>query len=213
MKKVQFVIIMVGLLVLLISPLAISAQDGFTTFSTEDGLVTFSYPAEWFVEADEQGNINIGNSEAVLAAIQAGNFVPAEGDVLISLLFVPTDYAAVLGLSGETLEEKVTGLAASLVFINQDKGPDRTVVVDEVVLLEAPADSDEAAIAQVAYTQGTTTEGVLAVWQTPQDFIGVAVLLTSPGNTAAQEENLHVILRSLEFSQTFAEILAEYSNR
>ncbi len=211
MKKFRLVVLSATLLVaLVIGPLAALAQDGagYKTFSTADGLVTFSHPEDWFVEADEKGNINIANSEAVLDAVQEKGFVPAEGDILISLLFVPTAYSDLLGVHGETLEDKVTGLRDLMVEFNQDLGPERVVVAGDVVLSEA---ENEAAIAQVTYSQGTTTNGILAIWQTPQDFVGVAILVTSTGNAAAQEEALHTILRSVEFSVTFAEILEQYS--
>ncbi|MBI5929022.1 MAG: hypothetical protein HY862_06925 [Chloroflexi bacterium] len=211
MKKAPLVSLTVSLLLLLIiSPLTTSAQDGFQKFSTDDGLVTFQYPTEWFAEADEKGNINIANSEAVLDAVQEKGFVPAEGDILLSLLFFPTAYADALGIQGQTLEDKITGLRDTMVEFNQDLGPERVVTAGDVILSE---EVGEATIAQVSYTQGTTTEGMLAIWQTPQDFIGVAILLASPGNAANQEETLHTILRSVEFSQTFAEILEQYKNQ
>ncbi|HEX3049509.1 MAG TPA: hypothetical protein VHP83_02560 [Aggregatilineaceae bacterium] len=113
---------------LLAMPWAVFAQDGgddeMATYTSEDGLLTVSYPAEWFArESSFLYGAELANSEDVFTALEDPQSMgPGTGMVVINVTLVTLEQFQMFGMQ---MEEDMTGeemLTAFLEFISAPEG-------------------------------------------------------------------------------------------
>jgi hypothetical protein len=197
----KHIILLCGLLLIPVTAFA-QVPAGYQAYTTPDTLVSLVYPDGWTVSQAEDGSLNLSNNAAAFETTDLENFALQSGDVGVSILFVPTEYASLLGVSGTNLEERIAGLAALLTPGADAENPS-PMTVGEIEILDG-----DVPMGRVTYQNGTVSDGMVAVWEVAEDLLGVATVTAYPGELGASEESILTILRSVEFHSTIDEILA-----
>lgn len=196
---------------LLVASLTIStsllAQDdeipeGFTTFTNEDETFSFIYPEDWAVR-DEGSTYIIASSDTFLEDDQ-GEFIPEEGDSLLTLIFLPTSELNVLiediDISSDTLLED---LSVSLIeSLRQDQSEDSAVVYNDPELF----DENEQLTYFRSIVEGENAEGGIYVYRFNEDVFVITLAAFATGELEDQEAIMLSILESIEITGDPVEI-------
>src|SRR5690606_4559610 len=125
---------LVLLLALMLVPLVALAQDGeqeMETFTSDDGLLTFSYPAEWVIGpyGAEMGGppfpfVLFSPSQETLDRLNMDEDF-TEGDQAMAVVILPTAFFPMLGeeLPAEPTAGDYAGLVALMFFGEFEEGP------------------------------------------------------------------------------------------
>lgn len=100
-------IVALSLLVAAIPFAAFAQGDEFETYTSEDGLLSVSYPTDWLTNVDEEAPfpfIIFMNSEEALQRLDAGEDL-ASGDAGLLVIILPSEFLAFFGV---TLDEDAT---------------------------------------------------------------------------------------------------------
>jgi hypothetical protein len=157
-------------------------------FATEDGVLTVSYPEDWFVQVNDPTSglygITMANSEELLAktfAEDESDFVA--GDKAIVVFLLPTDFLSMLGMTYDP-EASVVEMTQSLV--------DALFTTEEVAAgtatPEAPAVSDVEEVqltdeltAGYVTVSDPTLEGAVIAFEPVDNVIAITYVLAYPG--------------------------------
>jgi hypothetical protein len=173
------------------TPLSVLAQGdtgGMKEFATEDGVLTVSYPEDWFVQVNDPTSglygVTMANSEELLAktfAEDESDFVA--GDQAIVVFLLPTDFLSMLGMTYDP-EASVVDMTQSLV--------DALFTTEEVAAgtatPEAPAVSDVEEVqltdeltAGYVTVSDPTLEGAVIAFEPVDNVIAITYVLAYPG--------------------------------
>jgi hypothetical protein len=182
---------LLAIVVLMATPLSVLAQGdtkGMKEFATEDGVLTVSYPEDWFVQVNDPTSglygITMANSEELLAktfAEDESDFVA--GDKAIVVFLLPTDFLSMLGMTYDP-EASVVEMTQSLV--------DALFTTEEVAAgtatPEAPAVSDVEEVqltdeltAGYVTVSDPTLEGAVIAFEPVDNVIAITYVLAYPG--------------------------------
>jgi hypothetical protein len=182
---------LLAIVVLMATPLSVLAQGdtkGMKEFATEDGVLTVSYPEDWFVQVNDPTSglygITMANSEELLAktfAEDESDFVA--GDKAIVVFLLPTDFLSMLGMTYDP-EASVVDMTQSLV--------DALFTTEEVAAgtatPEAPAVSDVEEVqltdeltAGYVTVSDPTLEGAVIAFEPVDNVIAITYVLAYPG--------------------------------
>jgi len=182
---------LLAIVVLMATPLSVLAQGdtgGMKEFATEDGVLTVSYPEDWFVQVNDPTSglygITMANSEELLAktfAEDESDFVA--GDQAIVVFLLPTDFLSMLGMTYDP-EASVVEMTQSLV--------DALFTTEEVAAgtatPEAPAVSDVEEVqltdeltAGYVTVSDPTLEGAVIAFEPVDNVIAITYVLAYPG--------------------------------
>jgi hypothetical protein len=200
MRKVT-ITALVLVVFLMVSPLHVLAQEPMVTSTVANGLVLVQHPEGWGIEAGSQQTINIANDPAMLEAIKEGNFEISSGQVGLSVFFIPVAGAVEQGVQGSNSEERAAYLAALLT--SEDAAS--LVSIGEV---ERIAHEGQPTLARFTYSYGDVFEGMNVVWDISEDTIGIAVVMTSPGESTLFEETVYAILESVTLNWPVEAVLS-----
>jgi hypothetical protein len=175
---------------LMVLPLHVLAQENMVTSTVANGLVSVQHPEGWGVEAGPQQTINIANDPAMLDAIKEGDFEISSGQVGLTVFYIPTAGAVEQGVQGPNSEERAAYLAALLT----PEDPASLVSIGEVELI---AHEGQPTLARFTYSYGDVFEGMNVVWDISENVIGIAIVMTAPGETTNVEETIYAILESV----------------
>jgi hypothetical protein len=182
---------LLAIVVLMATPLSVLAQGdtgGMKEFATEDGVLTVSYPEDWFVQVNDPTSglygVTMANSEELLAktfAEDESDFVA--GDQAIVVFLLPTDFLSMLGMTYDP-EASVVDMTQSLV--------DALFTTEEVAAgtatPEAPAVSDVEEVqltdeltAGYVTVSDPTLEGAVIAFEPVDNVIAITYVLAYPG--------------------------------
>lgn len=99
----QLVLSIALILVLVMTPAALLAQgdDELETYTSEDGLLSVSYPAGWLTNVDEEAPfpfVIFVNTEEALARVEAGDDL-VSGDVGVLVVVLPSEFLTFFGVT------------------------------------------------------------------------------------------------------------------
>ncbi|MFN8371333.1 MAG: pre-peptidase C-terminal domain-containing protein [Anaerolineae bacterium] len=91
------------------------AQEALSeTYTSQDGTLTFSYPADWVI-LEQDGQVIGANSESVAETAQASDFEPAADEVAFVFIVVPAEEAGSDGVANDaSAAEFLSGVAGEL---------------------------------------------------------------------------------------------------
>lgn len=219
MKKL-FLLLSIAILAAI--PLSAFAQDEeeWQEYTSEDGLLTVSYPAEWvYGEEEEFPGVLFASNEGALERAQGGDDTAVEsGDFVVGLIFFPADLMAMLGVevTEETTQADLTlALAATISGVETSTDPEATPdpeaggpVVGEPIEIE---DEDGETITIVPVTEESLNQaGFIIAWADEETGV-VTVGVVSGFAEEFDEEATEVaftILDSAEFTGTAEDLMA-----
>ncbi|MBI5960049.1 MAG: hypothetical protein HY866_15015 [Chloroflexi bacterium] len=166
------------LLALLIPGLTVLAQGDdmeWEEFVSEDELLTFNYPAGWFVESAGEDvplpAYQIANSEEALERLASEDeMAPEAGDVGLIVLLLPVDFLAFLEIE---VTEETTETELALALITSLNEPDEGEADPEISEPEEVELSDELVAASVGVVD-EEQESVFTVFILNEDVIVVS---------------------------------------
>ncbi|NLX11213.1 MAG: hypothetical protein GXY36_16315 [Chloroflexi bacterium] len=176
---------MVILFVLVLTPLSVWAQDDeleWEEFTSEDGLLTLSYPADWIIQGalaeDPFPSVVIMNTQEAMDRYMDGE-EPISGDQLVQVLLLPTEFFT---LMGATVEPDAGALELAEAFATSFMGA--TMAEEDMGLDEEPEDDTEAEMSatEEAMDDGELTIGEPEEFEIEEDVTGAYVPVTE-GNT------------------------------
>lgn len=168
------------------------------TYISDDGTISFHYPLNWQMQRIGTGYFTLTSDPFILGRYEADIDTMFEGDVVLSLILVPTKNAERLySIVGDNPTERLENLLTS-----PDLDPD----------LEFGAiETTEDGFPRTRTQKGEDAEITLIVWDIADDLFGVAVMISAPGHFEEAEAITNDILLSVEFSTTVDELEATQS--
>jgi hypothetical protein len=203
-------------------PLAAFAQEEpkMEEFTSEDGLLTVLYPAEWFIQENTADSgfpgVTIGNSEETLASIvspEGEELLPGYAGIVVMLM--PVDVFSFVGV--EVTDETTPDELAAIIVENFFEGGSSAES-------EATAETTEAATPrfgevetvdltedlQAGYVPVTEieTEGALIVYQAD----GIVVLTLAAAHTGEYTEEIDALALAVASSVKYTGTADELMN-
>jgi hypothetical protein len=211
MKRSVLVVSLVMILSLLVSPLAVLAQDDEkdpAEFVSADELLTAAYPADWFVsESTDLPGFTVANSEKMLESVTNSevNTVAASGDVSIEVLVLPAEVMGMMGLTvtEETTLEDLIGMLAEQ-MAPADTGTEDQTEVGEPEVIEVGEGDEALEIGKVSMvSQADKMDGYLVVAEIGDGIYLLAAAMVYTGElTEEVDATLTDILLSVEYAGT-----------
>lgn len=169
---------------LLIAPVSALAQDLPQTYTSADGLLTFSYPEGWAI--DEQfGTILIANSADAIGGLDEASAI-APGQVVIAIL-PPTSLTEQLGLMGIDSEAGPQALIESYIELlgpESFESPEPLSAGDNPVVRARGTDQEQA---QDLYAIDLGEAG-----------LALAAVVSAPGEQGQFDDDVLAILATLQ---------------
>jgi hypothetical protein len=170
------------------------------SFTTDSKLWSMQYPDGWAVEVGPRSSVNLANSTAVLEGVKQDDFVIQAGQVGLTILFIPTISAVDINLGGANTVQRAAYLAA----LAQPHSEGSLVTIGDVVFVRH---TGKPLLGVIPNSYGDVFEGETVVWDISDDTIGVAVLMTPPGASAAVQATIYAILESVQFRSPVEDVL------
>lgn len=173
------------LVVLLVLPLGVSAQEEteWVEFTSADGSITFSHPADWIVVEDEIG-IRVATSQATGDKMDAEEALAA-GELALSMLFLPNtaipELDTTLDPASETYYSDLLTTVELLLLEDEDEAVTDPAVTPEPGLATAEPEAavdpaaTEIALDELPFTlagYGDANDYTLTINSTGQVFYG-----------------------------------------
>lgn len=203
-------LLFLSMLMLLSIPTLTMAQDEdddsstYNQILTEDGISVF-YPDDWtFDVAEDDAIISLFSNEAIAERDADAPF--ESGDVSIWLTFTPSDYAHLLGLVGDSNEERLTNLVNGLVGLNTDEDSNAQLSASEIEIFEASNDLPE--ILFVTYSLTDVADGMVLFWDISDDLLGVAIVTTATDELADNQDLIMRMMQNVTFETTIEALRA-----
>lgn len=198
MKRNISVLVSVMLLLMLVIPASVTAQDDaaeVTLFVTEDGAYSVALLDGWAATGSEDEGLSVANSQEALDKFDT-DVDPSEGDLAIGLLAVPSELVAQLGLDEEATFVEL--LEAFLpIALGDSEEPVEVSDVQELDLAGRPA--------AYATVTSDTVEAAYALYALAPDTIGIGFLGGAPGVIEEQGDLALQILATARYSQPLVE--------
>ena len=162
---------------------------------SEDGLLTFAYPEDWFIDSEalSQSAIGVLSDERIL---EASPDDPLEsGQITIFMRLIDTEAAAEQGIVGEALEERLTAYTEILsAFTDADDNlfyefGEMTFVETHPLVLP---------YAQVVYTNNDN-EFRMILWDVADGLTGIAIIRTAEREWILYEQIATTVVLSLQY--------------
>lgn len=197
-------LLLLSALVIFSLPTLLMAQDedddstNYNQILTEDGISVF-YPDDWtFDVAEGDASISLFSNEAIAARDASAPF--ESGDVSVWLTFTPSEYAHLLGLVGDSNEERLTNLVNGLVGLNTDEDGNAHLSASEIEVFEASDDLPE--ILFVTYSLTDIADGMVLIWDISDDLLGVAIVTTATDELAENQDFIMTMAQNVTFETT-----------
>lgn len=179
----------------------IYAQDPDTsipdemTYVSDSGAITFNYPLNWQMLRIGTGYFTLTSDPFVLGRFEAGIDKMFEGDVVLSLIVVPTNNAERLySIVGDNPTERLEHLLTS-------PNLDPELEFGEI-------ETTDEGFTRTRTQKGEDAEIALIVWDIADDLFGVAIITSAPGHFDEAEAIANDILLSVTFNTTVEELEA-----
>jgi cytochrome c5 len=223
-------LIALALLALIVTPLAVMAQDTepeMETFTSEDETLTVSYPAEWQAKEGVDlpfPNVIFASSEETMTRLDADED-PISGDQVFFVMIIPTD---LLTMVGQELPAEPTILDLTNAFAAFWSGAGEEEM-EEAAATEEPTDEDMEAtpeaeiqvgeaeeiqvgddlVVGLATVTNDVSDGAVLVRDLGDGLLGIVYSATFPGEYEdAQTELAQQILASMAYTGTAEDILS-----
>ena len=170
------------------------------SFTTDSKLWSMQYPDGWAVEVGPRSSVNLANTAAVLEGVKQDDFVIQAGQVGLTILFIPTTSAVDINLGGANTVQRAAYLAA----LAQPHSEGSLVTIGDVVFVRH---TGKPLLGVIPNSFGDVFEGETVVWDISDDTIGVAVLMTPPGASAAVRSTIYAIVESVELRAPVEDVL------
>jgi hypothetical protein len=207
-------------------PLAAFAQEEpeMKDFVSEDGLLTVSYPADWFIEENAADvsfpGVMIGNSEETLAGIVSGSDEEIQpGEAGMIMILIPADFFAFLGVdvSEETTPDDLATIVVENIFGTESSTDESEATAEPTAAAteEAIPEFGEATVVdltedlQAGYVAVTeaATEGAVIVFQAD----GIVVITIAVAYTGEYTEEVDAlalaVAASVEYTGTADDLM------
>ena len=170
------------------------------TFTTDSKLWSMQYPDGWAVEVGPRSSVNLANDAAVLEGIKQDDFVIQAGQIGLTILFIPTDSAVDINLGGANTVQRAAYLGA----LAQPHSEGSLVTIGAAVFVRH---TGKPLLGVIPNSYGDVFEGETVVWNISDDTIGVAVLMTPPGASAAVQSTIYAIIESVKLRAPVEDVL------
>ena len=218
MKVNRFALLGVLMLVLVVRPLLVVAQDDdkvevdtseWVEFTSEDEIFTVMYPPDWFAGSGEgPGSLFIVNNELLLETMETDD--PAlPGDKVVAVIaLLPANMLALMGIELEeesTSLDLIEGMAAMLQGESADDEEDDTEI-GEPEILEL-SDGAEVGVISVK-SESDSFEGFFLAHQTEDGLIFFGLAATYLGEYDEEFEATAIaILDNMEINITAEDLM------
>jgi len=170
------------------------------TFTTDSKLWSMHYPDGWAVEVGQRSSLHLANDPATLEAAKQDDFAIQSGQVGLTILLIPAASAMDINLGGANTAQRAAYLAA----FTQPHGEGSLVTIGDVVFVRH---TGKPLLGVIPNSYSDVFEGMTIVWDISDDVIGVAVLMTPPGASAAVRSTVFAIVESLQFRAPVEDVL------
>jgi hypothetical protein len=202
-------------IILLISPLAVMAQTedndleallaDFETFESEDGFGSIKYPSEWIIEEDTDGAITLGSNEDVFTRLDDPDGSPEAGDLAVSVIFFPTEFVGLLGISGESVADYATSFGIYLLGETTGNEIDEVEVeIAETILL-----SEDVEIGVLPFRTGKA-EGRIIIYEISPEILVWIVVAGHPSAVENNEAQVYAMVSSISYSGTADDLMGAF---
>lgn len=222
----------------LVLPLTAQAQEGtvadWPEFVTEDGYIAGRYPPDWSIEIIA-GNLVLANDAGLLERYLEDGAKIQPGEVVLSILFYPMEYAHLSGFEGETLDDKIAYLSDLMEIpeyetdltseewqqVKDGLETEYGIELPDDIDLETPEEdilyvnAGEIIERDTGFRAGRITlaradmESALILWDVADDLLGFATVVVSQGEMENFDATLYQIIESIEFRSTIESIMEE----
>jgi len=181
------------LFTLVLSPLAVFAQEDTATFTSENGLFSFTYPAEWVVQETEDFpyGATVADSEETMEEMQNEDAETQAdpGQVGATIGLLPVEFLTSLGFEMEE-EMSFEDVAEKLLefLTDGEEGDDSeadmeaTAEPGDVTLSEMElVEFESGAVAAIAEYTEEGSEGAIVVFMPADGVVGLLYLARAPG--------------------------------
>jgi len=208
MAKKTLLLILITMMAL---PIMTHAQDDDMEreiFESEDENFTFEHPAEWLVNELSAAFI-ITNSEAIMDSIIEGEDPPEpeSGDLVMTLLIMPSDFLPLLGIEGETLDE----LAMSLLDFTSAEADTITTEPDIITIIAEDDDNLTYDIGYLTFVSSEGDDGMLAIYRINDDITGIAIVAAVLDELEQHQATIYDMLISANYDGTVDDLIATLS--
>jgi len=208
------------LFTLVLSPLAVFAQEDTATFTSENGLFSFTYPAEWVVQETEDFpyGATVADSEETMEEMQNEDAETQAdpGQVGATIGLLPVEFLTSLGFEMEE-EMSFEDVAEKLLefLTDGEEGDDSeadmeaTAEPGDVTLSEMElVEFESGAVAAIAEYTEEGSEGAIVVFMPADGVVGLLYLATAPGElTDELHATVLAIVESFEFTGTADDLM------
>jgi hypothetical protein len=215
MKRVRLISLLV-VFVLMITPLAVMAQDNqikLQDFVSQDETLTVGYPEGWVIQENDVSvtgtpGVMIANSEEALAAMTStesdGNL--SEGQSGIAMLLLPVDLLGFMGIEVPTAGEPLDILAVADGFFGSMMGGGAETGADITKAEELPL-SDEINAGYIKI-KDSTIEGAMIVFELKPGVLAVVFGGAYPGEFTDEFNNtLTAVAQSIGYTGTSDDLM------
>lgn len=187
---------------------ALAQEDDWQEYISDDGYLTASYPPDWVVgEAPDLLGVRFASNQAALdRADDTESVIPESGDLVASIIVLPVDLLAVLGVEAttDTSQEELT-LALADAATGDSDNPDVLQLGDPI---EVELEDDETIIIAPITGADLNQAGFIVAWINDGiAVIGIASGFDAEFDDEAQATLLEIILTT-EYSGSAEDLMA-----
>lgn len=188
--------------------LAQQEDTGWQRFTSEDGLLTVSFPDVWVAEALDTLGVVFGNSEAALERLLTDdeNMIVESGELTVSVTLLPADSFVAMGL--DLLDDPTqANLTVAFGALMAEQSAINGIKVRDPIEVELE-DGDTITILPITIEERSIA-GFIAIWVNKEGvgFVGSAIGFADEFNEDDQALTLKIIT-SAEYTGTTKDIQA-----
>jgi|GEM_PF-2899165 len=137
-RWVSRAILMLSLLAL---PISVFAQDDYTDYTSPDGNVSFSYPADWAVLNPEFDTFAISNSENVQELVTSDTPEPVSGEYGVVMILFPDELVTMLAPDLDVNTASADDISQAVITVFTDT-PSENITFSNLLDTTLPSGAD-----------------------------------------------------------------------
>ncbi|GAB4421830.1 MAG: hypothetical protein Kow00106_18910 [Anaerolineae bacterium] len=203
------------ILVLVMTPMALLAQgdDELETYTSEDGLLSVSYPSGWLTSVDEEAPfpfVIFVNTEEALERVEAGDDL-ASGDVGVLVVILPSEFLTFFGvmLDADAAPAEVAESVATA-MLGPTPAADGTVEESEQVEFSEfeEVELTDEMLGGFGTAASATEEIAITIFSPGEGLLAIVYTATSAGElTEADAELSKTVAASLTYDGTAEDLM------